>query len=323
MNKMNMASAINLALKESLQSDTRVLLAGQDIGQIGGVFRVTTGLLEQFGPQRIIDTPISETMQGGIGVGLAVAGMRPIIEFQFMGFMHSALDQIIAHASRLRHRTRGALTCPVVYRTPFGGGVKAPEHHSESTEAMLSHIPGLRVIVPSSPELAYHLLKQAIVVNDPVVFLEPTKLYRHTSEINFEANIHLGEVQIVRAGTDLTMISWGAQLRDCLMIAEEYSNHYGIEIQVVDLSSLNPIDTPGLLDAVSQTNNALVVHEAIERCGLGAEIVTLIQENLHLPARVVRRLGAINSIPPYFQNEAHFPPSKTIITETINEILEQ
>ena len=205
-------------------------------------------------------------------IARAAAGMRPVIEFQFMGFLHSALDQLIAHASRLRHRTRGTLSCPVVYRAPYGGGVKAPEHHSESTEAILSHIPGLRVIIPSSPQLAYHLLKQAIAINDPVVFLEPTKLYRQEADIDLDANIKLGRVQIIRPGLDLTLISWGAQINECLTIAQHYEQEYGIEIQIVDLSSLNPIDLDGLLSAVSKTNNALVVHEAIERGGLGGEI---------------------------------------------------
>ena len=172
----NMATAINASLTQCLADDTQVVLLGQDIGKTGGVFRITQGLQNQFSEQRVIDTPISETLLGGMAIGMAIAGYRPIVEFQFMGFMYSALDHIISHASRIRNRTRGKLSCPLVYRTPFGPGVNAPEHHSESTEAMLCHTPGIRVVVPSTPFNAYHLLKQAVVSDDPVVFLEPTSV---------------------------------------------------------------------------------------------------------------------------------------------------
>ena len=316
----NMATAINASLTQCLADDTQVVLLGQDIGKTGGVFRITQGLQNQFSEQRVIDTPISETLLGGMAIGMAIAGYRPIVEFQFMGFMYSAIDHIISHASRIRNRTRGKLSCPLVYRTPFGPGVNAPEHHSESTEAMLCHTPGIRVVVPSTPFNAYHLLKQSVVSDDPVVFLEPTRLYRVRNEILNPPIPVFGKVQILLPGEDLTLITWGAMTLECLELATFYKQEFGLAIEVLDVSTLNPLDKEGLISSVRRTGRAVIVHEAMQQCGLGSEIYTLLCNELH-DAGTIRRIGAKNIICPYYQNEKHYPPSKEEIMQLINEVL--
>ena len=317
---MHMVSALNSALYDEMASDPLTLIAGQDIGQLGGVFRVTQDLLKNFGQDRVIDTPISETFQGGFGVGLAVAGMRPIIEFQFLAFMHSALDQIIAHASRFRHRTQGSLHCPLVYRAPYGSGVHAPEHHSESTEALFAHIPGLRVIIPSTPTLAYHLLRQAIQCNDPVVFLEPTKLYRIKQQAN-HALPSLGKTYTLRTGQDATILCWGAMTYEALQVAKIYNERYQIDLMVVDVSSLNPLDEIGILSAARATGRVLILHEATLKGSVGNDIYYLIHTHLNINAHHIKQLAAPNTICPYYQNEDQFAPSQKRIMTALNEIL--
>ena len=317
---MHMVQALNQALYDEMSADETTLIAGQDIGRLGGVFRVTQNLLDHFGPNRVIDTPISETFQAGFGIGLATAGLRPIIEFQFLAFMHSALDQMIAHASRLRHRTRGQLKCPLVYRAPYGSGVHAPEHHSESTESLFSHIPGLKVIIPSTPSLAYHLLRQAIQSDDPVVFLEPTKLYRIKQEPN-QRPPKLGEVYIHREGTDATIFTWGAMTYEALQVAKIYETQYQIKLMVVDVSTLNPLDEIGILQAAKASGRILILHEASAKGAVGNDIYYLIHRHLNINAKYMRQLGAPNTICPYYQNEHLFAPNQQSIMSAINEIL--
>jgi pyruvate dehydrogenase E1 component beta subunit len=268
----------------------------------------------------VIDTPISETFQAGFGIGLAASGMRPVIEFQFLAFMHSALDQIIAHASRLRHRTRGNLICPLVLRAPYGSGVHAPEHHSESTEALFAHVPGLRVIIPSTPTLAYHLLRQAIQCDDPIAFLEPTKLYR-IKQPPCQKIPELGKVYLHRDGQDATILTWGAMTLEALKIADTYQKQYQISLMVVDISSLNPLDEGGILSAAQKTGRVLILHEAATKGSVGNDIYHLIQTQLNLEAKHIKQLGAPNTICPYYQNEHHFAPNSQSIMNAINEIL--
>ena len=317
---IHMAEALNKALHDEMTEDPATLVAGQDIGTLGGVFRVTQNLLDRFGPERVIDTPISETFQAGFGIGLASAGLRPVIEFQFLAFMHSALDQIIAHASRFRHRTRGTLTCPLVLRAPYGSGVHAPEHHSESTEALFSHIPGLRVIIPSTPTLAYHLLRQSIQCNDPVVFLEPTKLYR-VKQAACQNLPKLGKVYQHRDGQDATILTWGAMTHEAIKIADIYQKQYQINLMVVDISSLNPLDESGILSAAQKTGRVLILHEASCKGSVGNDIYHLIHTQLDLDAKHMKQLGAPSTICPYYQNEHYFAPSSQSIMNAINEIL--
>src|SRR5215468_8582484 len=223
MSEVTMVGAIKLALNRAMADDPRVLVLGEDVAANGGVFRATEGLLERFGEERVMDTPLAETVIAGMSVGLAAQGFRPVAEFQFMGFIYPALDQLICHASRLRNRTRGRLSCPLVFRSPMGAGIHAPEHHSESTEALFAHIPGLRVVIPSSPSRAYGLLLASIADPDPVVFLEPTRLYRAQKE-EVEDNGHglpLDTCFILREGSDVTLVSWGPAVRETLSAAQK------------------------------------------------------------------------------------------------------
>jgi len=232
MNEITLVEAINLALAHELAADPRVVVLGQDVGVNGGVFRATAGLLERFGSARVFDTPLAETLIAGMSVGLAAQGLRPVAEVQFMGFVYPAIDQLVNHASRLRNRTRGRLTCPLVLRTPFGAGIHAPEHHSESTEAMLAHIPGLRVVAASSPARAYGLLLAAIRDPDPVVFLEPTRLYRLGKEVvrdNGEA-LPLDTCFVLRGGDDVTLVTWGAAVRETLAVADALGPAAGVSV---------------------------------------------------------------------------------------------
>ena len=302
-----LANALNLALHHQMKSDSKVIIAGQDIGINGGVFRITEGLIDQFGAARVIDTPISESFQAGFAIGLALSGYRPIMEFQFMGFMYSALEQIISHASRFRNRTRGQLTTPVVFRAPFGGHIHAPEHHSESMEALFCQIPGLRVISPSTPHLGYHLLRQAIECADPVVFLEPKALYRALpGEIDFDHPPKLGQAHILSPGEDLTIITWGGMISAALKTAQYYRQSFGIEIEVIDLSSLHPIDKTTIIQSVQKTKRALILHEAAKTGAIGAEIMSILIENCHNMLIRPHRLGGLDIIPPYYQNEKFF-----------------
>ena len=249
MSEMTLVEAVNLALAHELETDPRVVLLGEDIGVNGGVFRATEGLLERFGAERVVDTPLAETLIAGMSIGMAAQGLRPVAEIQFMGFIYPAIDQLLNHAARLRTRTCGRLTCPLVLRSPTGGGIHAPEHHSESTEAMFAQIPGLRVVIPSSPARAYGLLLAAIRNPDPVVFLEPTRLYRLAKEAVPDTGeaLPLDVCFVLREGTDVTLVTWGATTRETLAAAAALADD-GIEAEVIDVATLAPLDIGTILD---------------------------------------------------------------------------
>jgi pyruvate dehydrogenase E1 component beta subunit len=254
MPEVTLVEAINLALARAMEEDPNVIVLGEDVGINGGVFRATVGLQQRFGADRVVDTPLAELLISGLCVGMAAQGLKPVGEIQFMGFLYPCIDQLVNHASRLRNRTLGRLSCPMVLRTPHGGGIRAPEHHSESTEAMLAHIPGLRVVMPSSPERAYGLLLAAIRDPDPVVFLEPTRIYRAVKgqvEDNGEA-LPLDVAFVLREGRQLTLISWGAMVKETLAAADELTAE-GIDAEVIDLATLKPYDAETVLGSQNRT----------------------------------------------------------------------
>jgi len=311
MPEMTLVEAINVALARAMGEDSNVVLLGEDIGVNGGVFRATVGLQQRFGRERVIDTPLAETLIGGLCVGMAAQGLRPVGEIQFMGFLYPCIDQLVNHASRLRHRTQGRLSCPMVLRTPHGAGIRAPEHHSESAEAMLAHIPGLRVVMPSSPERAYGLLLASIRDPDPVVFLEPTRIYRAVKgqvEDNGEA-LPLDVAFVLREGRDVTLISWGAMVKETLAAAEELAAG-NLDAEVIDLATLKPYDEETILASVSKTGRCVIVHEAARTGGFGAEIAALIAERalLSLLAPPLRVTG-YDTIIPLPRLEQHYMPS--------------
>jgi 2-oxoisovalerate dehydrogenase E1 component beta subunit len=311
MPESTLVEAVNLALARAMQDDPNVIVLGEDVGVNGGVFRATVGLQQRFGPERVIDMPLSELLISGACVGMAAQGLRPVGEIQFMGFMYPCIDQLVNHASRLRTRTQGRLSCPMVLRMPHGAGIRAPEHHSEATEAMLAHIPGLRVVMASSPGRAYGLLLAAIRDPDPVVFLEPTRLYRAAKgrvEDDGEA-LPLDVAFVLKEGRDLTLISWGAMVKETLAAADELAAD-GIEAEVIDLATLKPYDEETVLASVSKTGRCVIVHEAARTGGVGAEIAALIAERalLSLLAPVVRVTG-YDTIIPLPRLEQYYMPS--------------
>ena len=279
MPEITLVQAVNLALAHELDADPSVVVLGEDVGKDGGVFRATDGLLARFGEARVLDTPLAEASIAGLSIGLAAQGFRPVAEIQFTGFIYPAIDQMANHASRLRNRTRGRLTCPMVLRSPCGGGIHAPEHHSESPEAMFAHIPGLRVVIPSSPARAYGLLLAAIRDPDPVVFLEPTRLYRAAREnvTDDGSALRLDRAFVLREGTDLTLVTWGAMVKEALAAAETLSAE-GVQAEVIDLATLKPLDTETVLASVTKTGRCAIVHEAPLTGGFGAEVAARIAE---------------------------------------------
>ena len=300
MPELTLVDAVNLALARALEEDPNVVVFGEDVGVNGGVFRATNGLQQRFGSERVFDTPLSELLISGLCVGMAAQGLRPVGEIQFLGFLYPCIDQLVNHASRLRNRTQGRITCPMVLRAPHGAGIRAPEHHSEATEAMLAHIPGLRVVVPSSPERAYGLLLSAIRDPDPVVFLEPTRIYRSAKDLVDDTGeaLPMDVAFVEREGRDITLISWGAMLKDTLQATEELSRS-GIEAEVIDLATLKPYDEQTVLGSVAKTGRCVIVHEAARTGGFGAEIAALIAERalLSLLAPVTRVTGYDTIIP--------------------------
>jgi 2-oxoisovalerate dehydrogenase E1 component beta subunit len=322
MAEMTLVEAINLALARAMEEDPNVVVVGEDVGVNGGVFRATVGLQKRFGSERVIDTPLSEVLIGGLCVGMAAQGLRPVGEIQFMGFIYPCIDQLVNHASRLRNRTLGRLSCPMVLRAPFGAGIRAPEHHSESTEGMLAHIPGLRVVVPSSPERAYGLLLAAIRDPDPVVFLEPTRIYRAMKgqvEDNGEA-LPLDAAFVLREGRDVTLIGWGAILKETLAAAAELTAD-GISADVIDLATLKPYDEETVLASVAKTGRCVIVHEAARTGGFGAEIASLLAERglTSLLAPVVRVTG-YDTVVPLSRLEQYYMPSVGRIVDAARKV---
>jgi len=300
MAQRNLVEAVNLALREEMERDESVLVMGEDVGLDGGVFRVTEGLIAAFGPGRIVDTPLAESGIVGTALGMALLGLRPVAELQFMGFLPPALDQILSHVGRYRNRTRGIYSAPLVIRMPYGGGIHAPEHHSESMEALLVHIPGIKVVVPATPRDACGLLKSAIRDPDPVLFLEPKRIYRAIKEEVPEGMepIPLGKARRVRSGEDLTIVAWGALVREAQKAADALAEE-GVEAEIIDPRTLSPLDSEAILESVKRTGRCLVVHEAPRTCGLGAEIAAQVMEEalLHLKAPVARVTGFDTPMP--------------------------
>jgi pyruvate dehydrogenase E1 component beta subunit len=308
---LTMVEAINLALKQEMEKDPRVLILGEDVGKNGGVFRVTQGLIDVFGQDRVIDTPLAESAITGVAIGMAVYGLRPIAEIQFEGFVYAAMEQIANHAGRIRTRSRGRYHCPLVVRLPYGGGIRAPEHHSDSNEAYFVHTPGIKVVVPSTPYEAKGLLVSAIRDPDPVIFMEPKKVYRALREEvpHEEYLIPIGEARIVMEGTDITLITWGAMLQPTLQAAALMDQN-GTKAEVIDLRTLSPMDTETMVESVKKTHRAVVVHEAPATCGVGAEIVARINEKalVYLEAPVERVTG-FDTVMPLPKLEKYYLPN--------------
>ncbi len=324
MTEVTLLDAVNMGLRSEMSADPSVVVLGEDIGLNGGVFRATDGLQEKFGKQRVIDTPLSETLIAGMSIGMAAEGLKPIAEIQFMGFIYSTIDQILSHASRLRNRTRGRLSCPLVMRAPFGGGIHAPEHHSESTEALFAHIPGLRVVIPSSPGRAYGLLLAAIRDPDPVIFLEPKRIYRLVKqdvEDNGEA-LPLDVCFILREGSDVTLVSWGARIHETMTAAEQLSAS-GINAEVIDVATIKPLDINTVLESVAKTGRCVIVHEAVKTCGVGAEIAAqLAEQGLMSLFAPIERVTGYDTVMPLFQLEQDYMPSVERIVAAVKRTLE-
>lgn len=320
---VNLIEAINKALNFALQKDENVIVFGEDIGKNGGVFRATVGLQERF-PGRVLDVPLAENMIAGIAVGMSACGLRPVAEIQFMGFLYAALDQIISHASRMRARTQGRLFCPMVIRTTYGGGIHAPEHHSDSTEAILAHIPGIRVVIPSSPKQAYGLLLAAIFDPDPVIFLEPTKLYRSFKQ-DIEDNgaiLPLDKCFIIQEGKDVTLISWGSMLQETLQAAVELCKN-NIRAEIIDVATIKPIDFETILGSVAKTGRCVIVHEAVLTCGVGAEIAAVLADRgLTSLLAPIKRITGLDVVIPSYRSENMYYPNIDTILKAVKEVLE-
>ncbi len=317
MPEATLVEAINLALSRALAEDPAVLLLGEDIGKDGGVFRATVGLLDRLGPERVLDTPLAEAAIAGLSVGLAAQGFRPVAEIQFMGFVYTALDQVLNHASRLRTRTRGRLTCPLVIRTPCGGGIRAPEQHSESGEACFTNVPGLRVVVPSSPARGYGLLLAAIRDPDPVLFLEPTRLYRAGREAVSDdgASLELDRCFVLREGSDVTLVGWGAMVPDMMAAADTLAAE-GRQAEVIDVATLVPLDSGTILASVARTGRCVICHEAPLTGGFGAEIAAqLAGPGLFSLLAPVERVTGYDTVMPLARLErSYIPDAGRILT---------
>ncbi|ELV8624837.1 alpha-ketoacid dehydrogenase subunit beta [Vibrio cidicii] len=324
MAEITLVEAVNLALHHEMEHDPSVVILGEDVGDNGGVFRATVGLKQKFGLKRVIDTPLAEALIGGVAVGMATQGLRPVAEFQFQGFVFPALEHLMCHAARMRNRTRGRLACPAVFRAPFGGGIHAPEHHSESIEALFAHIPGFKVLIPSSPQRAYGLLLAAIRSNDPVMFFEPKRIYRTVkSEVvdNGEA-LPLDTCFTLRKGRDLTLVTWGACVVESLQAARSLSAQ-GIEAEVIDLASIKPIDMNTILRSLEKTGRLLVVHEACRSGGVGAELIARVAESAMCMLKAPpMRVTGLDTVMPYYRNEEYFMVQEADIVQAARELVE-
>jgi pyruvate/2-oxoglutarate/acetoin dehydrogenase E1 component len=322
MPKLTMVQAITNAMATEMRANPSVMVMGQDIGVNGGVFRATEGLLNEFGPERVVDTPLSEAGIIGAAIGLAIGGMRPVAEIQFMDFITPGHDQLVNHAARMRNRTRGNLTVPLVVRTPSGGGIRPPEHHSDSLESIYSHYPGLKVVIPSNPYDAKGLLIASIQDEHPVIFMEPKRIYRsHRQEVPSEAyTVPLGTAQVVREGNDCTVVTWGAMVEVCAEAARAAEEKYGWHVELIDLRTLNPLDIDTVLASAEKNGRVVVAHEAPRNCGLGAELAVLINERvfLYLQAPVVRVTGY--DVPfPLAASEDYFLPNAARVLRAIEK----
>jgi pyruvate dehydrogenase E1 component beta subunit len=323
MAKLNMVEAINLALREEMERDNRIVILGEDVGKEGGVFRVTDGLQAKFGKDRVIDTPLAEVGIVGIAFGMAVYGIRPIAEIQFEGFLYPCFDQINNHIGRIRNRSRGRFTCPLVIRVPYGGGIHAPEHHSDSPEAILAHIPGIKVVIPSTPYEAKGLLLSSIRDPDPVIFLEPKRIYRAIREEvpEDDYSIPLGRAKLVQEGKDVTVVAWGAMVREVLNAVEQLKLDK-IEVEVIDLRTISPIDSETIATSIRKTGRAVIVHEAPKTCGLGAEIVALINEKALLSLQTpIERVTGFDVPIPLLKTEHYYLPNVKRIAMAVKKVM--
>ena len=322
-NTLNIVQAVNQALKNELANDKTVVVYGEDVGVEGGVFRATVDLQKEFGVERVFDSPLAESAIVGTAIGMAINGLKPVVEMQFSGFAYPAFNQIITHMARMRNRSRGKYTVPMVIRTPYGGGIRALEHHSESTEALYAQIPGLTVVIPSTPYDAKGLLIAAIKSPNPVIFMEPKRIYRaFKQEIPEEAyEIPLGKAKIVQSGEDITIVTWGAMVRD-VQKAVELIKDKGISPEIIDLRTIAPMDREAIIESVKKTGRILVVHEAPKTLGVGAEIISIVNEKafLYLEAPPTRLTGFDTTFPLPL-GEKHYIPSPERIAKTIEDVV--
>ena len=325
MAKLNMVQAINLALRQEMEQDDSVVILGENVGLDGGVFRVTDGLIQQFGEQRVMDTPLAESGIVGTSIGMAIAGMKPVSEMQFSGFSYLIIPQLEGHASRLRSRTHGQLSAPIVVRMPYGGGVRALEHHSESREALYALMPGVKVVIPSGPRNARALMVAAIRDPDPVIFMEPKRSYRaFREEVPDQEEVGvIGKAEIVQPGDDITVISWGAMMRPTLTAVQQVAKERGVGIELIDLLTMSPLDNDAIINSVRKTGRAVIVQEAPKTLGMSSEIVTRINDQalMYLEAPV-KRVTGFDVVTPYFGREQHYLPDADRIAAAIGETLD-
>jgi pyruvate dehydrogenase E1 component beta subunit len=320
-----MVESLNLALDQSMSRDRAVCVMGEDVGINGGVFRVTKGLLDKYGEDRVIDTPLAENAIIGAAVGMAIYGLKPVAEIQFSGFTMQAFDQIEQNMARLRNRTRNRYPIAMVMRTPFGGGIRAVEHHSESREAYWAHTPGLKVVIPSGPRNARALLAAAIADPDPVVFYEPKAVYRaFREEVPDEPEqIEIGKAQIIRPGADVSIVGYGAMMRPALEAAADLADLHGIDAEVIDLLTIKPMDTETLVESVGRTGRCVIVHEGPRTCGVGAEVIARLNEHaFEYLVAPMKRVTGYDIHFPYFQCEQHYLPDPDTIIEAVKETME-
>lgn len=323
MSEITLVEAVTQAMAYELAHDENVVVFGEDVGANGGVFRATEGLQKRFGTDRVLDTPLAESLIVGMAVGMAAEGLKPVAEIQFLGFIYPAMDQIISHASRLRNRTRGRLSCPMVIRTPYGCGIHAPEHHSESTESMLAHIPGLRVVIPSSPTRAYGLLLAAMRDPDPVIFLEPTRIYRKIKQDVPDNGIALplDRCFLLKEGSDVTLVSWGAMLTETMTCAQNLEQQ-GISCEVIDVATIKPLDMDSIIQSVEKTGRCVIIHEAAKTCGVGAEIAAQLAEKALMSLRApIQRVTGFDTIVPLYKMEHLYLPSVARIENAVHEVM--
>lgn len=324
MAEITLIEGVTLALARAMEEDPSVVVLGEDVGVNGGVFRATAGLQARFGDQRVLDTPLAEVMIAGMSVGMAAQGMRPVAEAQFCGFTMPMIDHIMCHAGRMRNRTRGRLSCPMVLRFPSGGGIHAPEHHSESPESIFAHMPGIRVVIPSSPGRAYGLLLAAIRDPDPVIFMEPKRIYRWQKEevIDDGEELPLDVCFTLRDGDDITLVSWGAMIKETLAAADELAKR-GIQAEVIDVATISPLDMDTIIESVDKTGRCVIIQEAPKHCGVASEIAAnLADAGLFSLLAPVKRVCGYDTVMPLYRNEMKYMPSVRRIMDAIDEVLE-
>lgn len=325
MPKMNMVQALNLALDQEMSEDDSVVVMGEDVGVDGGVFRVTDGLYDKYGEERVIDTPLAESTIFGSAIGMALAGLRPVAEMQFSGFAYFMMAQLESHASRFRSRTQGMWTVPLVVRMPYGGAVRALEHHSESREATFAHFPGVKVVIPSSPRNARALLTASIRDPDPVVFMEPKRSYRAFREDvpEEQETLEIGTAQVVQEGGDLTVVSWGAMMRPTLQAVVQVQEKRGVSIELIDLLTIAPMDGNRIVRSVEKTGRCVIVQEAPRSFGVASEIIARINDKALLSLEApVKRVTNYDVVMPYFGRELMYIPDVERISGAIEETLD-